>query len=192
MEPEYGKGVFLSHVDVSDIGTHGVSRDDQPLDDPEGISLQDAPVHERPWITLVSVADHIFPVSGCIMTELPLQSGRESCSPPSPESRGLHDVDDLHFLHCECFGKPLEAILREVMLDIGGVDKSHVFQNDPFLWFDHRMIVNARNLPEAVSYHTKEIPLRIGALPDCLVKEFGNVIRNEISVRHRGVAMGLD
>ena len=92
-------GVLGSYIEITVLGTDGVTGDDHSLDDCQRISLQDGAVHECTRVTFVTVADHILLVAGGVEGELPLASGGESAAASSPESAGQDLVHDILLAH---------------------------------------------------------------------------------------------
>ena len=94
-QPVDGQRVFGPHVDVGFVGTHGVRPDEHALEHRVRVALQDGPVHERPGVALVGVADDVLLVARGVVAELPLEAGGEAGAAPAAQARALDLVDDL-------------------------------------------------------------------------------------------------
>ena len=59
----HGNGVFGPHIDIALAGADGIGGDEHPFEDRMGIAFQNGPVHERPGIPFVGIADDVLHVS---------------------------------------------------------------------------------------------------------------------------------
>jgi hypothetical protein len=85
-QPRDGQRVFGSAVDVPLGGVDGKGRDGHPFEDAEGIALEDAPVHERPGVALVGVADDVLLLAVSLRDRGPLQPGEVTRSSPTAKA----------------------------------------------------------------------------------------------------------
>ena len=70
--------VLGSAVDVARLGADRVRGDRHPLQHPEWIAFEDAPVHERAGVPLVRVADDVLVRARCLGDRVPFQARRVS------------------------------------------------------------------------------------------------------------------
>ncbi len=66
------QGIFLSDVDIALVGADGIRADGQAFKDRERVSLQDAPVHISPGVSLIGVDDHILGFILTLASKFPL------------------------------------------------------------------------------------------------------------------------
>ena len=64
LEPLDGQGIFGANVDIGLRGADGIGGEGHALDEPMRVALDHGPVHERPGIAFIGVADQIFLVAG--------------------------------------------------------------------------------------------------------------------------------
>ena len=80
-----GQRVLGPAVDVALGGADGVGGDEHALDHPEGVALQDGPVHERARVALVGVADEVLLGGRDVEGDLPLLPGGEARAAPAAQ-----------------------------------------------------------------------------------------------------------
>ena len=68
--------VLRPAVDIALVGVDREGRDGHALDDPEGVALEDAAIHERAGVALVGVADDVLLVTVGLGHRGPLETGR--------------------------------------------------------------------------------------------------------------------
>ena len=83
----YRHRVFRAHIEESPMGADGISTDGHPFENGEWIPLQHAPVHERPWVALVGIANDILDVPGRVPCIKPFFPSRVPPAPSSPQIR---------------------------------------------------------------------------------------------------------
>ena len=136
------QGIFVPHVDIPLVGPDGESPDDHPLDHAVGVALHDGPVHERPGVPFVSVADHVSRIPVGFLAGSPFPRGGKP-APPAPPQPGLfHGGDDLLGGHgCQSLAQGGVSAVGDVLPDIGGVDPPVVPEGDADLVFIERNLV---------------------------------------------------
>ena len=72
------------HVDVAFTGADGISGDKHAFDHGVRIALEYGPVHERPGITFVGIADHVLGVALRDCGQTAISAGRETRTAPAP------------------------------------------------------------------------------------------------------------
>jgi hypothetical protein len=82
--------VLRPHVEVAVIGPHGIGGDRHPFQQPMGIALQHAAVHEGPGIALIGIAHHVAPPRRLQGHGVPLEAGGIATATPPPQTTAAH------------------------------------------------------------------------------------------------------
>ena len=117
--------VLLPHVDEALVGPDGVGSDDEPLEHPVRVALEQAPVHVGAGVTLVGVHDHVLDIVGCVPGGLPLGARGETATSAAPELGLLDLVQHLLRRHLqERLDQRRIASVGDVAVDVVGVDEA--------------------------------------------------------------------
>ncbi len=109
--------VLRAAVDIALIGVDREGRDGHALQDPEGVALENAAIHERARVTLVGVADDVLLVTGGLGHGGPLETGGEAGAATTAQAARGDLVADLGRAHLgEHSAQGLEAAFRDVVL----------------------------------------------------------------------------
>ena len=90
-----GQGVFGAHINISPVGADGISGNGHSFQNGMGVSFANRPVHKRPGVALVGVADDVFLVGRVLPGEFPFHAGGKSRSPPALQPGLGDDLDHL-------------------------------------------------------------------------------------------------
>jgi len=105
----------------------GEGGDRHPLEDPVGVALEDAAIHERPRVALVRVADHVLRVALGLGDGRPLEARRVACAAAAAQAAAGDLVADLgrgHLGHDSSEG--LVPATPDVVVEVLGVDEAEV------------------------------------------------------------------
>ena len=123
--------IFAADIDVALIGADRIRGDRHSFEDAMRITFEDAPVHERPGVALIGIADNEF-ASRRLFGDLgPLKAGRIPGAPATAEPAFgdlLDDTGRSHFVK-----RAMERLIStrgQVRFDPLGFDDAAVFQND--------------------------------------------------------------
>ena len=95
LEPLDGQGILGADVDVGLRGPDGVGGDGHAFQQAMRIALDHGPIHERPGIAFVGVADQVLLLAAGVAGELPLRAGGKTSAAPAAQSAGLDHLADL-------------------------------------------------------------------------------------------------
>src|ERR1051325_4821483 len=90
----YGQRIFVPDVENALPRSDRDRCDHQSFDHAERKRLENHPIHERPWIPFVAVADPVFGAAGLLRDDAPLLAGRESRSAAPAQARPLDCTND--------------------------------------------------------------------------------------------------
>ncbi len=173
-------GILGSHVDEALGGADGIGAENHALHHQVRIALEQRPVHERPRITFVGVADDVLRVALGGARELPLPAGRESCPTASAQARRENFVDDLLRGHVrQRLGDGRVAAAGDAVFEAGGVDRAAVAQDEPVLVFVEGDVL--RQWYGLTVLRPAE-PLNDPAADDGLLHELGSVFGSDALV----------
>ena len=148
-EPLPGDRVLVPDVDEALLRADGPRPDDHALDDRVRVALDDAPVHERPGVALVGVADDNrldAAVDGRLAARRPLHAGGEAAASAPAQAGELDLLDDLLRRHlAERLGQRRVAVPRDVVLNPLGVDQPAVAQDHQLLLGEERDLAERRH-----------------------------------------------
>src|SRR4030065_372524 len=128
-----GKGIFGTDIDVTLMGSEGITGNGHSFDYLMRRALKNDPVHEGARIAFISIADDIFGMPLCLETFLPFPSCRKAGAPQSPQPRSLHFVDDLFLCHGQGFVQRFIAAQADIIPDLSRGDYSCIPKDDSFL-----------------------------------------------------------
>jgi hypothetical protein len=95
------------------------------------VAFQDAAVHERAWVALVCIADHVLWAALHPAGERPFASRRKARAAPSAQPGVGHLFDNLLRRHfSQDFTQRLITVNGKVILDVIGVNLSTVTKDD--------------------------------------------------------------
>ena len=132
--------ILSPHIHVALIGAHRKSSDRQPLDQPVGIALQHAAVHEGTRVALVGVAHHGAGAGGLQGHRVPLQAGGIAGTAPAAQAAALHLV--AHLLRGELGQHPLQlgvGAVSDGVVDRLGIHQPAALQHHRLLQGEERM-----------------------------------------------------
>ena len=128
--------VFRTHIDVTLIGTDRICRDRHCLDDRMRIAFENGAVHERAGVALVGVAADVFLFADGILCKLPFPARREARAAAAAKPGFGDHIDDVLRRHFrEYFAERFVTVIRDVFLDLFGVDHAAVAQRHAVLLF---------------------------------------------------------
>ena len=131
LQPLDRQRVLGPQVDEALLGADGVGADGHALDEAVRVAFQHRPVHERPGVALVGVAEDVLDVRLGLPGELPLEPGGEAGAAAAAQAAAEHFAHHLVGLHLgEDLGQGLVALAGDVLLDLERVDDARVAQDD--------------------------------------------------------------
>ena len=111
-----------------------ISAVSSPFDHPEWERFQNHPIHERPRIALVAVADDKLGFGCLFLHDPPFCAGRKPRAAASSQAGLFEGLDDLHrlqFLHRAAQGD--KAFMRQVFLKVERIDMPEILGGDMHL-----------------------------------------------------------
>ena len=173
--PPDGQGILRPNVEEAPARADGVSCDEHPLDDVEGVAFEHAAVHEGAGVPFVGVADQVSGGVGGRRAHGPLLP-RGISAPAAAAELGAGDLVDhpIRVAAIEHLGQRLEAAIVEVLLDAFRIDHPVVTQGHARLLIEERHVpIELEELPaDRLAGHDQtldHLPVQ-QVLPDDLVQ----------------------
>ena len=193
LQPLDGQGVLGAAVDVALARPDGVGGDEHALDHPEGVSLQDGPVHEGPGVAFVGVADEVLLHGRGVEGHAPLLPRGETGAAPSPQPRLGHQVAHLLAGHGgERPGRGGEAAGGQGGVKGGRIDQTAVLEHHAGLLAEEGGIEHQGHVLVAggVAVAAVEEAVAEVALLEDQFEELLHVARREVAVGEAQTGIG--
>ena len=172
-------------------GADAETADSHSFDDGVRVAFEDGTIHERTWVTLVGVTDHILLVSFVGTAEAPLQTSGEAGAATTTKT-GFLDILDGSFgiISFQNAGEGFVTVAGDVLVDVFGVDETAVTQSDTHLFLVEAHVFGVGFVLLALGVKIEEA-LHLSALDDVLVDDFAAVLGFHLGVE-RVVRKHLD
>ncbi|MBA7678164.1 hypothetical protein ES703_86436 [subsurface metagenome] len=155
------------------------------------VAFQYRAVHECPGVAFVGVADDVFRRSLSFPAVLPLLTGRKARPAPPPQPRFFHFVYNIFGGLLQGFGQGGVAASGDIVLNLGGVDVSAVFQDNLLLVPGAWEVLEAGENIVGLQCADDELRARIVAEDEFLDQSLGDN-RVDVAVAYRGIARLAD
>ena len=159
-----GVRIFGADINITLGGADGDAGDGHALDDQEWIAFDQHAVGERAAVTLVRVADDVFPVGLRIGDGLPLDAGRETRATAAAQTGGRDVGDNLGRAQCQGSLQPLETAMRAIIVDRSWIDDAASREGQARLAFQPRNVIRDAE------------PQGMGIVRRCRFKHGGSVV----------------
>ncbi|KUG23942.1 hypothetical protein ASZ90_006240 [hydrocarbon metagenome] len=136
-----GQRVFRAHVNDAVARSDGKRGNDDPFNDGMRVAFQHAPVHVGAGISLVCIADNIFPAGGAVLAarHFPLSTRHETGTAASPQVGFQNFVNNPFPIRLgKCFFQSLVSPHFQIIINPYRIEILVLSQNDPGLSLEKR------------------------------------------------------
>ena len=145
LHPPQGLGILVADVEDGFVRADRYGGDGQPLDDPIREGLEDHPVHERPRVAFVAVANHVFGFAGLLPHQAPFLARGKPRAPAPAQAGSLDSRDDflgqersalrtsdfgLRTSHPQAPGQCRKSIVCQILLEVQRIEPPIVLHGD--------------------------------------------------------------
>ena len=154
-----------------------------------GVTLQHRTIHKRTGVTLVGVHANVLHVTLCVLGELPLQTGGETCTATATQTATFHHVNNLLGGHGgQHLNQSLIAVQSNILVDIFGVDHTAVTQSNTLLLLVELGVRQTMSVLTGITLHVQQTLYQL-ALDDMLVQNFFCILSLHLGIEG---AVGID